>query len=109
MKNNIILWVAATIVLSACSQPEQEPQKIIRPVRTMIVAAPDLSQVHEFTAVVDAARKADLSFKVSGELIEFKLNQGEKVVAGQVIAKLNDRDFKIQLQEVKSLLEGLDL
>jgi RND family efflux transporter MFP subunit len=102
MKNNIILWVAATIVLSACSQPDQEPQKIIRPVRTMIVTAPDLSRIHEFTAVVDAARKADLSFKVSGELIELKVNQGEKVVAGQVIAKLNDRDLKIQLQEVES-------
>ena len=103
INRKIILWAVVASVLSGCSEPEPpQTKKPLRPVRTMTVAVPDLSRAYEFTAVVDALRKADLSFKVSGELIEFNVNQGERVVKGQVIAKLNDRDLKVQQQDVKS-------
>jgi len=103
INRNIILLAVVASVLSGCGQPElDQTKKPLRPVRTMTVSVPDLSRTYEFTAVVDAARKADLSFKVAGELIEFNVNQGEKVVKGQVIAKLSGRDFKVQLQDVQS-------
>jgi RND family efflux transporter MFP subunit len=94
------------LLLSSCGEQQQVvTEKSLRPVRTIIVSAPDLNRAHEFTAVVDASRKADLSFKVSGELIKFNFNQGELVEAGQVIAKLNDRDIKVKLNEAQSYFD----
>jgi len=103
---NIFTSVLCIVLLSSCGEQQPvETEKQLRPVRTLTVSAPDLNRAYEFTAVVDASRKADLSFKVSGELIKFNFNQGENVQAGQVIAKLNDRDIKIQLNEAQSYFD----
>lgn len=103
---SILLSSLFLLLFSSCSEKQQvESEKSLRPVRTISVSAPDLNRAHEFTAVVDASRKADLSFKVSGELIKFNFNQGEDVKAGQVIAKLNDRDIKVQLNEAQSYFD----
>jgi len=105
MKNIVFGTVFLMIFCSCSEQKEIMTEKKLRPVRTITVSAPDLDRAHEFTAVVDASRKADLSFKVSGELIKFNVNQGEQVNAGQVIAKLNDRDIKVQLSEAQSYFD----
>ena len=103
---NILLGSMGLMLLSSCSEPEKVVvEKPLRPVRTITVSAPDLNRAHEFTAVVDASRKADLSFKVSCELIRFNFNQGENVKVGEVIAKLNDRDIKVQLNEAQSYFD----
>jgi len=103
INKNILIGALACSLLIACGDVKEEAKKqVLRPVRTLTVAAPNLNQVHQFNAVVDASRKADLSFKVSGELVKFNVNEGESVAKGQVIASLNDRDIKIQLQEAQS-------
>ncbi len=99
---NILCGLLVIFILSACSEQEKQVEQPLRPVRTITVSAPDLNRAHEFSAVVDASHKADLSFKVSGELIEFLVNQGDDVSKGQVIARLNASDIKIQLKESQS-------
>lgn len=95
------------LVLSACGSDDdvvnQEP--VLRPVRTMVVTSPDTGKSREFTAVVDAARKADLSFKVSGEIVRVFVKQGDEVNSGKVLAKLDDTDINIQLDEARSSFE----
>ncbi len=96
----------AFFMLAGCdSKVEVAEDKQLRPVRSITVSQPDLKRFYEFSAVVDASKKADLSFKISGEIIEFYFDQGEDVKAGQLIAKLDDKDVKIQLNEAKSSFE----
>ncbi|HBY86016.1 MAG TPA: efflux RND transporter periplasmic adaptor subunit, partial [Colwellia sp.] len=56
----------------------------------------------EFTAVVDALNRADLAFKISGNLTHFLVKQGDKVNKGDVIAKLDDTDLKIYVAEAQA-------
>lgn len=103
--SGILLWLAvSTLCMTGCEQDNAPltEEKPLRPVRTMVVSVADTTNSHEFTAVVDAARKADLSFKISGEIITMNIKQGDRVVAGQVLAKLDDKDIKIQLKEAQS-------
>jgi len=101
--NRLLASFSAIFILASCGgNDEVQEEKILRPVRTMTVESPDLSRAHEFSAVVDASRKADLSFKISGEIIEFYFQPGDEVQSGQLIAKLNDKDVKIQLSEAES-------
>jgi len=101
--NILALSILNIAILSGCEQSQESvKEKVLRPVKTVTVDYPFANRSHEFTAVVDASRKADLSFKISGEVSEFNVNQGEPVVEGQVIAKLDDRDFKIKFNDAKS-------
>ena len=95
--------VVAMSFLSACEKPKQitvTPE--LRPVRTLMVETVDVSQALEFTAVVDAVNRADLAFKISGELTEFVVKQGDKVKKGDVIAKLDDTDLQIYVAEAQA-------
>lgn len=98
-----------TSVLSGCEKEVvSEPAAKYRPVRTLLIEADNHNQTREFSAVVDAARKAELSFKVSGEIIRFFVNQGDDVKAGQVLAELDDKDIKVQQQEALSAYEAAE-
>ena len=99
----ILLAILAIGLLSACEKPKEiagKPQ--LRPVRTVVVQTLDVSQTLEFTAVVDAVNRADLAFKISGELTEFLVKQGDAVKKGDIIAKLDDSDLKIYLAEAQA-------
>jgi len=105
IKPSLLLVALSITTLISCGKKEDAAVKeqVLRPVKTMVLASIDRSRVHEFTAVVDAVRKADLSFKVSGELSEFLVKQGDEVAKGDVIAKLDDTDILIQVKEARSL------
>ncbi len=97
------LTVLVMALLSACEKPKQiESKPQLRPVRTLVVQTVDVSKALEFTAVVDAVNRADLAFKISGNLTEFLVKQGDKVSKGDIIAKLDDSDLLIYLAEAKA-------
>jgi multidrug efflux pump subunit AcrA (membrane-fusion protein) len=104
IKPSLILILLSITTLISCSKEIELPknEQILRPVKTMVLASVDRTRIHEFTAVVDAVRKADLSFKVSGELAEFYVKQGDHVAKGDVLAKLNDTDILIQVKDAQS-------
>jgi len=52
-----------------------------------------------------AQRKASVSSKGTGVLVYLGVVEGDKVKAGQIIAKLDDRDIVAQLDEAKSSLQ----
>lgn len=103
----LALSLSSLVFLASCGdqQDTEVKEKPLRPVRTIEVAEPSQSRVHEFPAVVDANRKADLSFKVSGELIELNVRESQEVRAGQVLAKLDATDYQIQVNDAKASYE----
>ena len=106
-KTVLVLLFVSTLNLFSCSDknPNQTVEKPLRPVRTIVIEPSDTGRVMEYTAVVDASQKADLSFKVSGELVKLLVKQGDQVSKGQVLAKLNDKDIKLELTEAMSTYE----
>lgn len=102
----MILCGALFFSLFGCSDNNTEPTiKPLRPVRTIIIEVPISGRTMEYTAVVDASQKADLSFKVPGEIVQLLVKQGDEVKEGQVLAKLNDKDFKLKLAEAQSYFD----
>ncbi|MGL4966014.1 MAG: secretion protein HlyD [Inquilinus sp.] len=47
-------------------------------------------------------RQAELGFRVSGRLVEMKLEEGEAVTVGQVLARLDDRPFQDSVAAAKA-------
>jgi RND family efflux transporter MFP subunit len=99
----LVIAILAMTFLNACDKtPQVETEPELRPVRTLLLKAVDVSQALEFTAVVDALNRADLAFKISGNLTHFLVKQGDKVNKGDVIAKLDDTDLKIYVAEAQA-------
>lgn len=92
------------VMLSACGeqQAEIEETSSFRPVRTMIVSSHHDGPMQEFPAVVDAANSADLSFKVAGEVTSLLVKQGQDVQQGDVIATLDNTNYKLTLDEAQA-------
>src|SRR5579864_7242754 len=56
------------------------------------------------TGPIAASQAVPLNFKNSGKVSEIDVNVGDKVKAGQVLAKLDDSDLKTQLQQAQANL-----
>jgi len=91
--------------LAACGAPPAPPSEpAIRPAKLYTVAASDLGPSRSFPALVRAGDRADLSFRVSGRLIELPAEEGKEVPGGEVLARLDPRDFETRLAEARSNL-----
>ncbi|MBL3588768.1 MAG: efflux RND transporter periplasmic adaptor subunit [gamma proteobacterium endosymbiont of Lamellibrachia anaximandri] len=96
----LLLSLAFSPLLHSCGTETAAvaPPEILRPVRALEVEPTVTKATREFPAVVDAARSANLSFRVTGIINEMPVKEGEKVKKGDVIAKLDQTDARIELK-----------
>ncbi len=61
----------------------------------MVVPAPVMERTLTYSGVLVARIESTLGFRVSGKVIERYVNAGDRVTAGQKIARLDDKDFRL--------------
>jgi len=80
------------MVVVACGpEPEDEPPEV-RPVRTVTVAKRPVGVPVVLTGRIEAEDEARLAFRLSGRVIERAVGQGDRVEAGQLVARLDPQD-----------------
>ncbi|WP_037459351.1 efflux RND transporter periplasmic adaptor subunit [Shewanella sp. HN-41] len=80
-------------LLSGCTPAESSVQTSpIRPVKLFEVVQLNGDSFRTFPARVAANSRAELSFRISGQLTELALVEGQRVTEGSLLAKLDDRD-----------------
>ncbi|MBE9553514.1 MAG: efflux RND transporter periplasmic adaptor subunit [Proteobacteria bacterium] len=73
-----------------------------RPAKIAMVEATNGLVERRFVARVVAVQTVDLSFQVAGQLAELPLLEGEMVPKGELIATLDQTDFKLALREAEA-------
>ena len=91
---NTVSVTIALCLLTACSEPEEQTTDVVRPVKLFTVKDSGSENIREFPATVKATEEAEISFRVAGELVNFPVHPADDVEKGQLLAKLDDRDFK---------------
>ncbi len=86
------IFIAAG-TLAACSKTEDKPE-ISRPVRT-VTAVNAHGNTFTFAGEVKPRHETRLAFRVSGQLLERRIEVGTVVVAGQVLARLDSKDLRL--------------
>ena len=89
------LLAGVVILLVACSAEVEE--EVIRPVRSVVVGDAIGFREHSFPGRAKATQEVDLAFEVTGQLIERRVNVGDQVRRGQVLARLDPRDYQNSL------------
>ncbi|MGH1460519.1 MAG: efflux RND transporter periplasmic adaptor subunit [Neptuniibacter sp.] len=90
--------------LSACTPSEESTteESQLRFVKVLKVSEPSRYMYKEFPGVVDAVQKAELAFQVSGKLEKLHVKEGDIVLKDQLLAQLDDRDYRIQVESRKA-------
>ncbi|SIO31816.1 efflux RND transporter periplasmic adaptor subunit [Halodesulfovibrio marinisediminis] len=79
---------------------------VAKPVKTMIVSGESELVERAFPGTVVAGEKAEIGFRVAGQLSELLVKAGQHVKRGQIIATLDKNDFQTKLRGLDSKLLG---
>lgn len=95
---------ALALLLASCQEQEvaEAPETVApRPARVMVVSEVDDLFTRDFTGRVDAVQTVDLAFRVSGQLVELPVVEGQRIAKGDLIAALDPTDFQNAVREAR--------
>ncbi len=93
-----------TLVITSCGHKKGEDPPLIRPVKTATVSSQ--SVIHkDFSGMVEAVEYVKLAFRVSGQIINLPVVEGQRVRKGQLIAAIDPRDIALQYAADKATYE----
>jgi len=90
-------WIMAAL-LSGCSSGQAAAP-------TATPVPPDFKPAISATGKVVPARWANLTFQMSGRIVEVKVRMGDTVTAGQVLARLDDSDARAAVVQAEAALK----
>ena len=73
-----------------------------RPAKVATISTTNAVILRSYPATVLPSREIELSFKVSGQVIELPVRAATQVKTGDVIAQIDTRDFKNQISQLES-------
>jgi RND family efflux transporter MFP subunit len=83
----------AAILLAACRPPEAEPMMLgARPVRTVVAERHEAGAPITLTGRIEADDEVSLAFRIAGRILESDVKLGDRVTAGQVVARLESQN-----------------
>ncbi len=101
--NCVLLLMAFCLLLGGCKNKEEvELPDPIKPVKLFKVLAEQEKLKISLPGKVRAARRSELSFKVSGPLEKLPVVEGQLVEKGDLVAQILPRDFQTAINEAKA-------
>jgi RND family efflux transporter MFP subunit len=99
-----VLATIAAILLAAC-RPEPEPMMLgARPVRTVVAERNEAGVPITLAGRIEAEDEVSLAFRISGRILESDVKLGDRVKAGQVVARLEPQNELNALRTAKANL-----
>ncbi|MEM1402307.1 MAG: efflux RND transporter periplasmic adaptor subunit [Pseudomonadota bacterium] len=94
-------------LLTACGEDEAVPQALVaRPVKIFEVDENMGDEIRRFPATIEASKQAGLRFRVSGQIVELPIREGDVVDEGQLIAKLDPTDYQNALEDSQATFDN---
>ena len=111
--SRIALALTLSIALAAtisCGREdtEQTREPAVRPVKLITLSPASDLQTSRYPAVVSAGRFSELSFQVGGLIEEIAVVDSQQVNEGDLIARLDQRDFKSQVASARSQFQNAE-
>jgi RND family efflux transporter MFP subunit len=86
--------IAAATLLGACSQ-EQPPAQALRPAHVAEIRYDNARESHSYVGTVQSRHQVEQAFRVGGKVAQRKVDVGQRVTAGDVLAVLDDSDYRL--------------
>ena len=90
--------------IAACREEPPPPPKPIRAIKTITVSEQATGRLRDFSGVAEAADSSSISFEVSGNVQEVRVDVGDRITKGQVLATLDPEPYQLTVDEIKAEL-----
>jgi membrane fusion protein, multidrug efflux system len=110
-RTHLLVLLLAVIGTAACSGTEAESPSAVAetvrsvPVRTATVEVRDLAETLSLTGTLDPRSEVTVVPEISARLERVLKTEGDRVTRGQLLAVLDDADFRLSRDRAKSLLD----
>lgn len=89
----VLLTATIVATLAACST--EKPAEVLRPVRTMELRYGAAEETSRYVGTVQSRHEVDQAFRVGGKVAQRKVEVGQTVREGDVLAVLDDTDYRL--------------
>jgi len=96
--------------LSSCAgkRTEEALPEFIKPIKYAQVVRAGQVNRQTYAGTVQSSKEAQLSFKVNGNINYLPVKIGDRVRKGQLIARIDATDYRVQVEQSKSNLLGAE-
>lgn len=94
--------------LSGCNEKKEETAEVIRPVKVVEIAQADTTRKLDYSGSVKARTDMNLGFRVSGKIVERKVDIGEKVKPGDVLARIDPTDYLLAVRRSQADVDSAE-
>lgn len=100
-----LLALGLPLLLVACSRTEPQPEPV-RTVRTLTVVSTSVGGVQDYAAEIRARSETRLGFRVGGRLAQRQVEVGQRVKAGEALARLDPQDLQLSQDAAQAALRA---
>ncbi|MCE8466379.1 efflux RND transporter periplasmic adaptor subunit [Bacteroides nordii] len=104
MKELMYLFLTVTFLVS-CSTEQKSKKEEAMPVRVFCAERAVSEPDREFTFLSQPFKSTGLSFRVGGPVLNFDVRSGQFFRKGEVIASIDDRDFKVRKEKAEAVYQ----
>jgi RND family efflux transporter MFP subunit len=99
-----VVGMCLSLLVTACEETVVQQEAVARPIKVHTIGEADTSSRLEYPGSIRAYQHADMAFEVSGRIEEFFVKEGDDVVQGEVLARLDPRDYEADLKAAQANL-----
>ncbi len=102
------LFAAFGLGLSGCNEKKEETAEVVRPVKVVEIAEADTTRKLDYSGAVRARTEMNLGFRVNGKIVERKVDIGQRVKPGDVIARMDATDYVLAVRRSQADLDAAE-
>lgn len=101
-----LLMIIAVVLFTSCEKKVEEVEKVesLKSVFVTKAKLKDKSQNRVFNATAFSNNQTKLSFKVQGNINHLKIQLGDEIKKGDLLAKLDSKPYELKVSQIKYAL-----
>ncbi len=99
-----LLLLGGALALGCAEEPAPEPE-VVQPVKAVVFGQEGRARTFSYPGRVYPNTSIEVSFEVPGQIVELPVAKGQMVEVGELIARLDQRDFENDLAAAEAIAQ----
>ncbi|MET0746664.1 MAG: efflux RND transporter periplasmic adaptor subunit [Rhizobium sp.] len=99
---SVLALLATVAIISGCSEKQAENKPVIRPVKVVEIARGDATRALDYSGSVQARTNMNLGFRISGKIVDRRVDIGQRVKPGDVLARVDATDYALSVKRAEA-------
>lgn len=102
----VLPLLLATAALTSCKEDEVVAVELPpRPIKIFRLSGDPGDARPDYPGRIKAAKEVELAFEVEGRIIDWNVEEGQKVKKGQILSRLDPRDYQAEAEAARARLQ----